>query len=141
MEAQVTCSDRMKSLSILVADDEKDIRLLLQEWLVTAGHTVVMAGSGREACDAVRRKRFDLVVTDVLMPEGDGIDLITEIRRTQRGVRILAISGGGRYTDGRDYLDLARGLGAHAVVLKPFTWEQVSAGIETALATAVPVRA
>ena len=124
----------MKSLSILVVDDEKDIRILMQQWLTESGHAVVAAASGTAASDAMKQRQFDLVVTDVLMPDGDGVDLINEVRTMQPATRILAISGGGRYTEGSDYLVLAKGIGAHAAVLKPFTRQQLEQGMEAAIA-------
>jgi CheY-like chemotaxis protein len=124
----------MKPLSILIVDDEESIRLLVQHWLAAAGHTVVSAGDGKEARDAVRRQQFDLVITDVLMPDVDGLDLIGELKKAQPATRVLAISGGGRYVDGGDCLKMARGLGAHSAVTKPFSWEQLQAGMEQALA-------
>lgn len=127
----------MKSLSILVADDEKEIRSLLNEWLTNAGHRVVTVANGTEACAAVRRESFDLTITDMLMPDGDGIDVMTELRKAQSSSRVIAMSGGGRYTDGRDYLDLAKGLGAEAVVLKPFRLPDLLKAMESALAAPV----
>lgn len=124
----------MKPLSILVVDDERDIRLLVQQWLIAAGHAVVAVGSGSEGSQAMKQGHFDLVITDVLMPDGDGVDLITEIKKTQPAVRIVAISGGGRYTEGSDYLELAKGIGAHAAVLKPFNFAQLQKGIDAAIA-------
>ena len=123
----------MKSLSILVADDEDSIRSLLGHFLSGAGHSVVIVGSAREACEAIARQPFDLIITDVLMPDGDGLDLITESRKRQPNARILAISGGGRYLEGSEYLKLARGLGAHTAMMKPFTWQQLKDGIDRAL--------
>ena len=125
----------MKSLSILVADDEESIRSLLQYFLSNAGHQVVVVSSAREAFEAMARQPFDLVITDVLMPDGDGLDLITELKKVQPKARILAISGGGRYLEGSDYLKLARGLGAHMAMMKPFTWQQLQDAIEVALAS------
>jgi DNA-binding NtrC family response regulator len=124
----------MKPLSILVVDDEPDIRLLVQQWLEAAGHAVGAVANGSQASVALQQGRFDLVITDVLMPDGDGVDLITEISRTHPAVRVVAISGGGRYTAGSDYLELAKAIGAHAAVLKPFTFGQLQLGIDTALA-------
>jgi YesN/AraC family two-component response regulator len=82
----------------------------------------------------MKERQFDLVITDVLMPDGDGIDLITELKKVQPSARILAMSGGGRYLEGSDYLKLATGLGAHAAIMKPFTWQQLRAAIEEAIA-------
>jgi DNA-binding NtrC family response regulator len=124
----------MNSLSILVADDEDSIRSLLEHFLKSAGHNVVIVGNAGEAYDAMRRTSFDLVITDVLMPEGDGLDLITELKKVQPKARILAISGGGRYLEGSDYLKLAKGLGAHSALMKPFTWQQLQDAINEVLA-------
>ena len=123
----------MKPLSILVVDDEQEICVLIQQWLVAAGHSVVVASSGLGACAAMKERRFDLVVTDVLMPDGDGLDLIAELKVAQPNARIVAISGGGRYVEGEDYLKLAQGVGAHAAVLKPFEWDRFQSAIDTAL--------
>jgi DNA-binding NtrC family response regulator len=125
----------MNSLSILVADDEDSIRSLLEHFLNNAGHRVVIVGNAREACEAMAKQMFDLVITDVLMPEGDGLDLITELKKVQPKARILAISGGGRYLEGSDYLKLAKGLGAHSALMKPFTWQQLQDAINIVLTT------
>ncbi len=126
----------MKSLSVLVADDEEEIRSLLIHWLVAAGHTVTSVANATEARKVIKQQRFDLVVTDVLMPEGDGIQLMKEMKEAQPGARILAISGGGRYIESDNCLKIARGFGAHAAVMKPFNREQIFAGIGQAFAPA-----
>jgi DNA-binding NtrC family response regulator len=123
----------MNSLSILVADDEDSIRSLLEHFLKSAGHKVVIVGNAREACEEMTKQNFDLVITDVLMPEGDGLDLITELKKVQPNARILAMSGGGRYLEGSDYLKLAKGLGAHSAMMKPFTWQQLQDAIKEIL--------
>jgi DNA-binding NtrC family response regulator len=124
----------MKSLSVLVADDEEHIRSLLVHWLIVAGHGATGVASATEARKLMGEQRFDLVVTDVLMPDGDGIQLIKEMKQAQPLARIVAVSGGGRYIEGDDCLKIARGLGAHVAVMKPFTCEQMLAGIQQALA-------
>jgi two-component system cell cycle response regulator CpdR len=123
----------MKSLSVLVADDEEEIRGLLVHWLVAAGHRVMSVTSGNEARKIILQHRFDVVVTDVLMPEGDGIQLINDLKVAQPNTRILAISGGGRYVESDNCLKIALGLGAHAAVMKPFSREQLLAGVVEAL--------
>lgn len=120
-------------LSILVADDEEGIRKLISHWLERAGHSVACAASGQEASRILRRQQFDLVITDVVMPDGDGFELIAEFRKAQPTTRILAISGGGKYLQGADCLKMAKGLGAHSVVMKPFNWEQLQVGIGVAI--------
>ena len=124
----------MNSLSILVADDEDSIRSLLEHFLISAGHKVVIAANAREAGEAMAQQVFELVITDVLMPDGDGLDLITELRKKQPKARIIAMSGGGRYLEGSDYLKLANGLGAHTAMMKPFTFEQLQDAIKVAFA-------
>jgi DNA-binding NtrC family response regulator len=121
------------ALSILVADDEEGIRNLLRHWLHSHGHTVVSVESAHEAVRLLRVHAFDLVITDVVMPDGDGFELIAAFRKAQPQARIVAISGGGKYLQGPDCLKIARGLGAHAAVMKPFNWEQLNVGIDTAL--------
>ena len=121
------------ALSILVADDEEGIRNLLVHWLRAQGHTVVCVSNAHEARRAVRQKPFDLVITDVVMPDGDGFELIATLRKSHPQARIVAISGGGKYLQGNDCLKIARGLGAHTVVMKPFSWEQLQAAMDSAL--------
>lgn len=121
------------ALSILVADDEEGIRNLLRHWLQNQGHSVVLVDSAHEAVRLLKAHTFDLVITDVVMPDGDGFELIAAFRKAQPQARIVAISGGGKYLQGPDCLRIARGLGAHAAVIKPFNWEQLHAGIDEAL--------
>ncbi len=125
----------VEPLSILVADDEEGIRDLLARWLENRGHSVSCADCGQDASRLLQEHRFDLVITDVVMPDGDGFELIPIVRKTQPAARILAISGGGRYIPSDDCLNLARGLGAHATMFKPFNWEQMRTGITRALPT------
>lgn len=123
-------------LSILVAEDEEGIRDLLAHWLSDCGHRVQTVDGGQQALRHLHNENFDLVITDVVMPDGDGFELIPAIRKIQPEARILAISGGGRYIPGGDCLSLARGLGAHATVIKPFDSEDVRRGIAVALSAA-----
>jgi DNA-binding NtrC family response regulator len=66
-----------------------------------------------------------MVITDILMPDGDGLEVITELKRAQPSVRVIAMSGGGSHLRAAECLKFARGLGAHAVLLKPFNREQL----------------
>lgn len=126
-------SPHATSLNILVADDEAGICNLLEHWLTSAGHKVQSVEGGQQAMRLLNQEAFDLVITDVVMPDGDGFELIPAIRKAQPETRILAISGGGRYIPGSDCLSLARGLGAHATVIKPFDCEDVRRGVANAL--------
>ncbi|MDO8543921.1 MAG: response regulator [Opitutaceae bacterium] len=123
----------MKPLTVLVADDEENILVLIEHWLAQLGYKVVTVKNATEAKSVCEHQAFDLVVTDVLMPGGDGIDLIESVKKSRPTGRILAISGGGRYLDRDECLKIARGLGAHAVLMKPFTREQFLAGVARAM--------
>ena len=128
-------TDALAALSILVADDEEGIRSLLVHWLESHGHAVATVASAQQATQLLKQQCFDLVITDVVMPDGDGFELIAAFRKAQPATRIVAISGGGKYLEGTDCLRIARGLGAHAVVMKPFNWEQLLAGMELAFSS------
>lgn len=119
----------MKPCSILVIDDEPALREILSHVLTEAGHRVVTAGNGKEASKALATSAFDVVVTDVIMPEKDGMQVISEVRKKFPEVRIIAMSGGGHVS--RDqYLKIAKGLGAHAILEKPFANQKLLDTIE-----------
>lgn len=119
-----------RALSILVVDDEEGIRDLLHHWLQRDGHDVTGAASAREAIRVLGTRRFDLVITDVVMPDGDGFELIPAVRKAQPHARIVAMSGGGQYLQGEACLQVARGLGAHGAMTKPFNWAQLRALVD-----------
>src|SRR6185503_2491230 len=96
------------------------------------GHAVATVASAQEATQLLKQQCFDLVITDVVMPDGDGLELIAAFRKAQPATRIIAISGGGKYLESIDCLRIARGLGAHAVVMKPFNWEELLVGMDPA---------
>jgi DNA-binding NtrC family response regulator len=121
----------MISRSILVVDDERAICELLQQVLEKAGHKVVCASNGREAARAVAAGSFDLVITDLLMPECDGLELIAEMRRKFPQVRVIAMTGGG-HIPREQYLFIAKNLGAHSLLEKPFEQKDLHAAIEAA---------
>jgi CheY-like chemotaxis protein len=115
----------MNRLTILVVDDRPEIRNLLRLWLESDSHTVACADGGNEALKVLKKGGYDLVVTDVLMPEGGGVDLISQLRKDHAHVRILAISGGGPRVKSPTALQMAQSVGAHALLLKPFGREQL----------------
>lgn len=116
-------------LRVIVADDVVEIQVVLQAWLNDMGCEVQCASSGHEATKLLRQQHFDLVIADVLMPDGDGLDLIVELRHLQRKTPVLAISGGGRHLQAAQCLKMAQGLGAQEVLLKPFSREQLLSAI------------
>ena len=122
----------MKELSVLVVDDDDKLRDLLPLMLEPVGHTVTCARDGAEAVRMLDRQNFDLVITDIMMPEMDGIELIPKIRTRQPATRIVAVSGGGKFFTTTSCLQIAKTLDAHAVVMKPFNRDQLLAGINLA---------
>ncbi len=127
----------MPPLSILVVDDEPGIRDLLSMMLESAGHSVVTAEDGLQAPKILASKPFDLVITDLLMPERDGLEFITEIRKKYPAVKIIAMSGGGHIA--RDsYLRIAKNFGAHLLLEKPFSQSGVLSAVENVTKAAPP---
>jgi CheY-like chemotaxis protein len=117
---------------ILLVDDDEMSRQAVQRMLERAGHTVESTGSGREAIDRYATGEVDLLVTDLIMPEMDGLEIIQEIRRKDPAARILAISGGGR-VQAEEYLSVARKFGAVEVLPKPFASQDLKAAVDRAL--------
>jgi CheY-like chemotaxis protein len=114
----------MSTTSILLVEDDAAVLSVLRSALVNAGYRVVPATDGAEAEATLTREEFALVITDLIMPGKDGIEMIKELRKTHPRLPILAISGGGRMPrDG--YLKVAHLLGAQAVLGKPFSNEQL----------------
>ena len=110
---------------ILVIDDDRHVRDMLKQMLERNGHDVLAAKDGNEGLAAYRKSSVDLVITDILMPDKEGIQTIMELRREFPDVKIIAISGGGAV--GPDtYLAMARELGADRTLSKPFTMATLS---------------
>ena len=113
---------------ILVIDDDEIIRSLLREFLERDGHEVMEAENGRIGITLFHENGADLVITDLIMPEKEGIETIRELRRDFSDVKIIAISGGG--TIGPEtYLQMAKSMGADRVFDKPFNMQKMSEAI------------
>ena len=105
---------------ILLVDDDAAVRQTLLTGLRAAGHDVVDVADGLKALAAMKQGAFDLVVTDIVMPNADGIETILKLRRLQPDLPLIAMSGGGRAGDG-EYLGIATKFGAVATLAKPFS--------------------
>jgi CheY-like chemotaxis protein len=103
---------------ILVIDDEPGVRDFLAAALGRAGYEVAAAANGREGIHLCRRGGVDLVITDLVMPEKEGLETIIELRRDHPDLAVIAISGGARGSD-RTYLGAAELCGADRVFDKP----------------------
>lgn len=105
--------------SILVVDDDPEIRSTLKKILEISGHTVHTASSGLEAHKHLQAMPVDLMITDIVMPDQDGLESMRKARELHPDLPVIAMSGGGRLrTD--NYLRLAKAFGASGVLEKPF---------------------
>jgi DNA-binding NtrC family response regulator len=121
----------MTKRKILVIDDEEDICEMTKLLLEKAGHEVTCTTDARLAARLLREQKFEAVITDMLMPDKDGLEVMSDVRRHHPEVRIIASSGGGRVSSD-SYLHIARKSGAHALLSKPFTMPELLASVEQA---------
>ena len=121
---------------LLVIDDEKLARLTLRKILERAGHEAVEASHGSEGIAMYRAQPFDAVITDIIMPDKEGVETIIELKRDFPQVRLIAISGGGR-TRNLDFLKLAMQYGAEKILAKPFSQDDLVDAVESLLANPV----
>jgi CheY-like chemotaxis protein len=103
---------------VLVIDDAVVMRDLVRRMLAQTSHSVIEAEDGEAGLTLFSRHRPDVVITDLFMPNKEGIETIRDIRRTKGSTKIIAMSGGATQGDG--YLTAAKELGADAVLAKPF---------------------
>ena len=106
--------------TVCVIDDDEQVRTTLAEILRRSGYTVVSACDGDMGLEVVEQSGAAIVVTDIVMPNREGIETIREFVRGFPAVRILAICGGGSKSSSTDFLELAYALGADDVLAKPF---------------------
>lgn len=118
---------------ILLIDDEPQVRLVLRRVLERSGHSVFEARDGGEGLRIASGNVVDLVITDIIMPGMDGIELIVEFSEHHPGVPIIAMSGGGKAVPADLVLSDAHGLGAVTSLAKPFDMARFLAVVEAAL--------
>jgi CheY-like chemotaxis protein len=119
--------------NILVADDDEQYPIMLAKILQKEHHNVVIASDGEEALKFCKLKKFDLIITDILMPNVDGIDLIVDLIDNNSKVPIIAISGGRNTITAEFNLQSAHTLGVQMVLKKPFTNEQLIQAVNNTL--------
>jgi len=117
---------------ILVVEDDEDIREIIAEVLLAEGHDILQSCNGAQALKLLRVNRVDLVITDIIMAEKDGIEMLLELRRHHPGVKAIAFSGGGK-AGGSTYLSMARSLGAKYVLTKPFPIDALLIAVKNTL--------
>jgi len=119
---------------ILVIDDEELARFTIREILETADFEVDEAENGRVGIDKQKAAPFDLIITDIIMPEKEGVETIIDLKQEFPDLKIIAISGGGR-TRNLDFLKLSERFGAAKILAKPFTEGQLLEAVNDVLAT------
>ncbi|MBI3709586.1 MAG: response regulator [Proteobacteria bacterium] len=119
--------------NILIVDDDALLRETLRVVLESVGHDIRLATNGAEALRIVESYKPDLVLTDIIMPEMEGIELIRAVRKIYPSTPVIAISGGGR-TGNVDFLRVAKTFGAAAIMQKPFEMDALLNTVQTSLA-------
>ncbi len=118
--------------TILVIDDDVQILWVIRKMLEQAGHTVITAADGEIGLKLYHDSPTDLIITDMIMPNKSGINMISDLVHDFPEVKIIAISGGGAIEAER-YLNLARNLGARRTLTKPFSMQDLLAMVEEVL--------
>jgi len=123
--------------TVLVIDDEAPMRKMLRTILESAGHQVIEAPNGLVGVKEFRDHKPDLVITDLVMPEQEGLQTIHDIRKIDPQAKVVAISGGGR-NGYMQFLEVAEGFGAAASVRKPFRRDEILSVVRRVLAASDP---
>ncbi len=105
---------------ILIIDDDHHILLMIKKMLERAGFEIELASNGNEGLELFKRSQADLVITDIIMPEKEGLETIREMKRLRSDLKIIAMSGGGKIS-ADNYLNTAKIFGASKVLEKPFS--------------------
>jgi CheY-like chemotaxis protein len=121
--------------SVLVVDDEDQLRRLIREILEQAGYQVTEARDGKEAVLQYRLAPADVVIMDILMPEQDGLETTSTLRREFPNVKIIAITGSSEMIGILSFLDVAKMLGAHRALQKPFEMQTLLDTVQLELQT------
>lgn len=118
---------------ILVVDDEELVRHTLVDFLSSVGHRVDQTGDGRQALQLLEDDSYDLVVTDVIMPDFDGIELIRSLSERKEELPIIAISGGGGVFPPNWSIKMTEVFGVKHSLTKPIDFPVLVSAVESAL--------
>lgn len=118
---------------ILVVDDEASVRTILKRTMENAGHQVIEACDGKEGIKLYHESQPDIMITDIVMPEKEGIEVIMELRQDYPDIKIIAISGGGRQVKAGNSLMIAEKIGACRTFTKPFDRKAVLQTVQNLL--------
>mgnify|MGYP006280527557 CR=1 FL=1 len=118
---------------ILIIDDEPHILMMLKKMMEKAGYDIDLASNGDEGMKLFQKSPSDLVITDIIMPEKEGLETIREMKRIQPELKIIAMSGGGKIS-AENYLETASIFGANRVIQKPFTQKEMVTAVNELMA-------
>lgn len=118
---------------IIIIDDEPYILLMLKKMLERAGHEVDLASNGKQGMEIFEKENADLVITDIIMPDKEGLEIILEMKKQRPDLKIIAISGGGRISP-ESYLECATHFGASKVFQKPFKQKELVSAVNELIA-------
>ena len=118
---------------LLVVEDDSSVRSTVVTFLELEGFTVDSVGSTREALSRLGNNRYDIVLTDILMPQRDGVEVLREVKRRWPGLPVIAISGGG-WIGANELLGMAERLGADNILQKPVRRDDLIRAVDDALA-------
>jgi len=117
---------------LLIIDDDEQFRAFMSEALSDKGYDVLTASNGNEGLKSIASDNPDLVITDIVMPEKEGVEVIMELQQSESSIPIIAMSGG-NLGNADSYLKMAKKLGADAVISKPFQLNNLISEIEKLL--------
>jgi len=120
---------------IVLIEDDETVRFTIGRTLEALGHTLRAAGDGRRGLQLVDEFAPDLVITDLLMPGMDGVEILMALRHYQPAPAVVAMTGGGCLSR-EQFLEVARQLGARAILCKPFSADDLNCAVGAALNTA-----
>ena len=115
--------------NIIVVDDEEQIRTMLRRMLEKEGYVIREASNGNIALKLQRDDPADLIITDIIMPDKEGIGTILDLKNEYPDIKIFAMSGGGKNSP-ENYLRIAKGFGVNKVLRKPFTRDELLRAID-----------
>jgi CheY-like chemotaxis protein len=118
--------------TLLIIEDDHHILLMIKKMLEPLGYEIKLASDGNEGLEMFHKFEVDLVITDIIMPEKEGLEIIREMRRERPNLQIIAMSGGGKIS-ADNYLETAKIFGAAKILEKPFTRKQMVSAVQDLL--------
>ena len=118
---------------VLIVDDDLQIRKVFSKLIEAEGHKVWVAEDGNQGLKELAKRPIDLIISDILMPDKDGLEMIDEVKKTYPNIKIIAISGGGQISS-KEYLNLANHMGVVKSIPKPIMRNELIKTIKEVLA-------